>query len=327
MNEQRSADNYQRYSDGLESAHIVVFAPAPQLTVTVEAEGQHESVHLHAGGQGVWQARMLTEMGCTVTLCSAFGGETGRVALSLLGDDGFDVVSIARESSNPAYVHDRRHGERIVIAETPDEPLSRHELDELYAATIREGDGASLVLLSGPHGDAVPADTYRRLTTDLRSLGVTVMADLAGDRLDSVLAGGIDVVKVSHEELREDGRVDNADDEASLVAVMHDLHDAGATHVIVTRAERGVLLLHKGETLRYTAPAMSVVDPRGAGDSLAAASAALIAAGHTVRDAVRVGAAAGALNVTRHGLGTGDRGAIMTLVEHVTIEAIESGSP
>ncbi|MDO9590149.1 MAG: hypothetical protein Q7J04_03290, partial [Microcella sp.] len=68
MNEQRSADDHQHYTDGLESAHIVVFAPAPQLTVTVEAEGKHESVHLHAGGQGVWQARMLTEMGCTVTL-------------------------------------------------------------------------------------------------------------------------------------------------------------------------------------------------------------------------------------------------------------------
>lgn len=305
-------------------AHVVVFAPAPQLTVTVEQEGDHESVHLHAGGQGVWQARMLAAMGCTVTLCAAFGGETGRVVRSLLGDDGFDVVAIARDAANPSYVHDRRQGERIEIAETPDPPLSRHELDELYSVTIREGSTADLVLLSGPHGDAVPADTYRRLTADLRSLGVTVMADLAGERLDAVLAGGIDIVKVSHAELADDGRVDDADNEAALVAGMRALHDAGAAQVIVSRAEQGTLLLHDGEPLRYRAPDMTVVETKGAGDSLTAATAALIAAGAPLREAVRVGVAAGALNVTRHGLGSGDRGAILSFAEHVDIESIES---
>lgn len=308
-------------------AHVVVFAPAPLLTVTVEQEGDHESVHLHAGGQGVWQARMLAAMGRTVTLCAAFGGETGRVARSLLGDDGFDVASIERASWNPAYVHDRRGGARHVVAETDDEALSRHELDELYAATIREGSTASLVVLSGPHAEAVPSDTYRRLASDLRGLGVMVMADLAGERLRSVVAGGVDVVKVSHEELRDDGIVHDAHDEAELIRAMRELHDAGASQVIVSRAERGALVLHDGRALRFAAPDMEVVDTKGAGDSLTAAAAAMLAAGMPFRLAVAVGVAAGALNVTRHGLGSGDRGAILALAEHVTCEPVEGAVP
>lgn len=36
-----------------------VFTPTPRLTITVEPEPGGDEIHLHAGGQGVWQARML----------------------------------------------------------------------------------------------------------------------------------------------------------------------------------------------------------------------------------------------------------------------------
>jgi 1-phosphofructokinase len=51
----------------------------------------------------------------------------------------------------------------------------------------------------------VPDDVYRRLAADLRAAGKVVVADLAGSRLDAVLEGGIDVLKVSDEELAADG--------------------------------------------------------------------------------------------------------------------------
>jgi 1-phosphofructokinase len=37
----------------------MVFAPAPQLTVTIERAGDDDELHVHPGGQGIWQARML----------------------------------------------------------------------------------------------------------------------------------------------------------------------------------------------------------------------------------------------------------------------------
>ena len=51
-----------------------------------------------------------------------------------------------------------------------------------------------------------------------------------------------------------------------------------------------------------------------------AATGVGLARGMPVRDAVRLGMAAGALNVTRRGLGTGTRPEIERLAEHVTIE-------
>jgi hypothetical protein len=45
---------------------IMVFAPVPQLTVTIEQQGEAPELHVHPGGQGIWQARMCAALGASV---------------------------------------------------------------------------------------------------------------------------------------------------------------------------------------------------------------------------------------------------------------------
>src|SRR5437868_4058290 len=121
------------------SERAFVFAPDPLLTVTVEAGGEGDEIHLHAGGQGFWVAQMIANLGVDVLLCGPFGGESGRVVRSLVEKGGITVRSIATAGSNGAYVHDRRGGARLTVAETPPDPLGRHELDDLYGASLVAG--------------------------------------------------------------------------------------------------------------------------------------------------------------------------------------------
>lgn len=303
---------------------VVIFAPSPVLTVTVEGHRGGADIHLHAGGQGVWQARMLLALGASVTMCSVFSGETGRVLHHLLDEEGIRVLAVHRDGRGAAYVHDRRGGERILIAETAGEPLTRHELDELYGLTLRAGLGVGTIILSGPASeDVVPPDVYRRLAADLRAAGRRVIADLAGDRLTAVLKGGVTVVKVSDQELMIDGRITNTSLE-QLVAAMHRLRNEGAANVIITRAEQPLLLLADEVVSEVHMPTMQIADTSGAGDSLTAGVAATLASGGTIEEAVALGAAAGALNVTRHGLGTGEAEAVRTLRQLVRIHPVES---
>lgn len=67
---------------------------------------------------------------------------------------------------------------------------------------------------------------------------------------------------------------------------------------------------------------MQRVDHRGAGDSMTAGLAAGVARALPWADALRLGAAAGALNVTRHGLATGERSAIDALAERTQVADI-----
>src|ERR1035437_8287088 len=60
---------------------LVVFAPSPLLTITVEdADTPRQEIHLHAGGQGFWVARMAALLGIRVSLCwraGVLGGQDG----------------------------------------------------------------------------------------------------------------------------------------------------------------------------------------------------------------------------------------------------------
>src|ERR1700754_3906704 len=97
---------------------VVIFAPSPILTVTIEDHPDGPDIHVHAGGQGVWQARMLRALGVEVTMCCALSGEAGRILQHLLHDEGFRVLSVQRTARGAAYVHDRRGGERLALAES-----------------------------------------------------------------------------------------------------------------------------------------------------------------------------------------------------------------
>jgi 1-phosphofructokinase len=301
------------------TGHVMVFAPVPQLTVTVERRGEGQEIHLHPGGQGVWQARMITSMGRPVVLCAALGGEVGQVLEPLIGAEGITVRSIAATSRNGTYVHDRRGGTRVDIAEVPGEPLSRHELDELYGLTLAEGLSTDVCLLSGPaHPSVVPPSVYRRLATDLGRNGCRVVADLSGDHLREVLAGRPQVVKASHEDLGVDDDID------SMVRAVCALREAGADTVVVTRAQRPAVALVGQVAYEVVTPRLEAADPRGAGDSLTAGLAATLAGGGGITEAIQAGAAAGALNVTRHGLGTGEPQAITRLRQRVRLVPVGS---
>src|SRR5438132_958795 len=194
------------------TAEVVVFAPSPLLTITVEWRGEEPDVHLHAGGQGFWIARMVAALGVPVTLCGSFGGETGTVIRTLVERERVTVRGVNVSDPNATYIHDRRSGERQVIAEMAPRPLSRHDLDELYGTTLVAGLTARVCVLGGPsRDDVVPADTYRRLTADLRANGTLVVADLVGEPLDAAIAGGAYVVKVSDEQLVRDQRTASAE--------------------------------------------------------------------------------------------------------------------
>ena len=99
------------------------------------------------------------------------------------------------------------------------------------------------------------------------------------------------------------------------------LHKEGAQAVLVSRADEPALALLDGRLFQVEVPALEVADHRGAGDSMTAGVAAVLARGGGLPEAVRTGAAAGAVNVTRHGLGTGQVEAINALVERVRLDA------
>jgi 1-phosphofructokinase len=210
----------------------------------------------------------------------------------------------------------------ITALDHPGQPLARHDIDELYGLALAEGLRAGICVLSGPaEPSVVPPDIYRRLAADLTNNGARVVADLSGDHVAAVCEGGLYLLKVAHDELVKDGRAEN-DSRQALAAAIRTLHDEGAESVVVSHADRPSIALLEGELYQVITPKLEAADTSGAGDSLTAGMTAVLAKGGDLSDAVRTGAAAAAINVTRHGLGSGRSDAIAELVPRVRIEPL-----
>lgn len=296
---------------------IAVFAPSPLLTITVEPG---PAVHLHAGGQGFWVGRLAAALGAQVTLCCALGGETGSVLRCLIEAEPITLLAVATAKANGAYIHDRRSGGRVELVDVAPEPLDRHAVDELFGVALTAGLDAGLTLVTGCRpADLVDADVYRRLVADLRTNGRWVMADLTGPPLHAVLAAGVDVLRLSEQELVWEG-YSATESYEDILAGARRMHEEGANNVVVSRGAEPAIWIADGPTageLGLTGPAFETLDASGTGDSMFAATAAGLARGMEMLDALRLGMAAGALNATRRGLGSGTRAEIERLARHV----------
>ncbi len=310
-----------------ERCSVAVFAPSPILTVTIESEPGVGEVHFHAGGQGFWVARMAASLGAAVSLCVPLGGESGEVLRPLLDAEGITVLAVRTGGANAAYVHDRRSGKRQSIIETPSPALRRHELDELYGVAATAGLGSDVMLLTGPQHDRVlPADTYTRLAVDLRSNGRPVLADLTGEPLRAALRGGVDVLKLSVEELLAERRPTSRELADTGPAIWR-LHQDGAENVLISQGPDPALALVRERLLEVVGPRFTPVDPSGAGDSMFAALGVGLAAELQLEESLRLAVAAGALNVTRRGLGSGHAEEIERLLGQVRIKEVAAPSP
>ena len=305
---------------------VAIFAPHPLLTVTLEQEGPgREQVHFHAGGQGVWVARMAACLGAEPVLCGFRGGESGELLSGLLGRLIDQLRLVSTVSASGCYVTDRRSGERQLLTRALSDPPSRHELDELFSITCAEAIADGWLVVTNPMpGEALPLEIYRDLISDARASGCRTLVDLSTPRLDSALRGEPDLVKLNDWELAEFVR-GPVSEPSQLRAAAQRLCDQGARAVIVTRGELPGLVLAGERAWALTPPRLKRGFREGCGDAMMGALAATWAQGEDFERAVVVGAAAGAANFLRHGLGSASREVVEQLVESVVLESLTAG--
>jgi 1-phosphofructokinase len=306
------------------NAKVAVFGPHPMLSVTVEpltADGG-DDIHVHAAGQGVWVARMAAELGAEPILCGFIGGETGTVLRPLLEEMDVELRLVETAEASGCYLHDRRSGEREPIAQSAAMPPSRHEIDELFSSTVAAALDSGVLAICGPYpSEALPLEIYGNLVADVKANGTPVLVDLSPPRLDSALEGGPDLVKINDWELAKyiTGPVDT---EERMRAAAQRLLDAGAGAAIVTRAEEPAMVLRGDEAWELVPPRFERGSREGCGDSMMGALAACMAADAGWEEMLRTGAAAGAANFLRHGLGSGSRSVVEDLAQRVELRAL-----
>jgi 1-phosphofructokinase len=225
------------------AGRVAVLAPSPLLTVTIEPGTDRLEVHLHAGGQGFWVARLAATLGVEVVSCCALSGEPGRILSGepgrilrgLIESDRLTLRAANAGTPNGVYVHDRRSGGRVEIVSVDSRQLDRRAADELYGIALSVGIDADVTLVTRCRpDDVIDPDLCRRLCGHPRANGKVVIADLTGPPLRATVEGGVEWLRLSEEELVCDHHA-ASDAPADIVAGARRLHAATARHVLVSR--------------------------------------------------------------------------------------------
>jgi 1-phosphofructokinase family hexose kinase len=198
----------------------------------------------------------------------------------------------------------------------PASKLNSVELSRFEATCVNWIPKASVVVFTGSIPAETPANIYRSL---LEKFSGSAILDIRGPELQEALRCKPLVVKPNHEELGQTlgTEIANAD---QLRAAMNELRQRGAQWVVVTQGAGDVWASGSEGTYRLTPPKVSVVNPIGCGDCLAAAMAWRLDLGESVLDSLRAGIAAAAINAQSLLPARFDPQMVLTLARSVTIQ-------
>jgi 1-phosphofructokinase family hexose kinase len=168
-----------------------------------------------------------------------------------------------------------------------------HHVTELFFAAA---PSASVVVLTGSLPSGTPVTFYRDLLAG--SAGKAVL-DVRGPELLAALEVRPFVVKPNREELAQTVR-QPLNDDASLLAAMHELNVRGAKWVVVTEGKRVVWAASAGGVWRLRPLVVErVVNPIGCGDCLAAGLAWGLSTDRELLESLAIGIAAAAQNAAQ----------------------------
>jgi D-beta-D-heptose 7-phosphate kinase/D-beta-D-heptose 1-phosphate adenosyltransferase len=258
----------------------------------------------HALGGAANVAQNVVALGARCSLVGAIGadrgGETLTAMLRAIGVDGQSLVTVDRPTTMKTRVVARSQ-QLVRVDEESDADLDGDDRRHvLTAVTDAVADADAVVLEDYNKGVLVPP-VIRAAIDAARARGVPVVVD---PKFRNFFAyRGATIFKPNRREL--EAALGAAVDVDHPDAVPAALERLGVEHILLTLGERGMALFSAhGEIARIPTAAREVYDVVGAGDTVTAYLASLLAAGATASEAAEIANVAAGIEVGKLGAAT-----------------------
>lgn len=258
--------------------------------------------NLTAGGKGINISVILNRLGVETNALGFCGGETGKLLCSLLDAMECPHNMTWLENQLTRINVKLRCGNSETEINGKGADISPDILEKFIQNVENTLDDGDILVLAGSIPASVPADIYARIMKRLSGRNIRIAADSSGKPLLELLPYKPFLIKPNNFELGEIlGRNINTPDEA--ISGAYELQKLGANTVLVSLAEKGaVLLTENGEEYRISAPAGTVKNSVGAGDSMLAGFLAGLEKTGDYNYALMLGTASGSATAFSGGL-------------------------
>lgn len=279
------------------SINMDLVARSPRLPVPGETLTGH-NFFTAPGGKGANQAVAAARLGAPTKMI-------GRVGSDVFGDDLLDSLGSAGVQTEAVYKNDGSSGVALITVDDAGEnmivivPGANGAVGQEDVARLKDLlDDASVLLLQLE----VPLPAVIAAAKAAHTAGATVVLDPAPapEQLPAELYPFLDIITPNEVEAGQltDMTIRGPADAARAAKV---LRRRGVNTAIIKLGARGVYCESPDGHFETPSFTVTAVDTVAAGDAFNGGLATALAAGHDLRTAVRWGAAAGALSVTKEG--------------------------
>ena len=254
-------------------------------------------VHWCASGKAINVGMALAALDVPTHTLSPAGGWSGAAMRAEFAERGLSAAwsPTAAATRVCTTVLNEADGVSTELVENA-AALTEVELADFQTKYHELAAHAKMAVLTGSLPTGTPTTFYRSL---MERSACPVVMDARGPELLAALSLRPRVVKPNRAEL-ETTVGQPLPDHASMLAAMRELIERGAQAVIVTNGKASVWVMEGRDAWELTPPEITpIVNPIGCGDCLAAGVALGLSRGDTLLDAVRLGMATAADNLTQ----------------------------
>jgi 1-phosphofructokinase family hexose kinase len=252
----------------------------------------------------------------------------GELVGDMLAAEGHDVRRVATAGEARSQIIVIEDDARVTVLNEPGPLLSPPDLAGVLSALREELPGQRVAVASGSLPPGVPDDVYGRVVELARAAGALTVVDAARAALRACLPFQPDVVTPNLAEASAalsgsaEEAVEAGGDNPRLAALdaARALRGAGARAALVTVGHHGVAGAAADGCFWIAAPAVTPVNPIGAGDSFVAGLAAALERGDGLREATIAAVATGSASVAHPLAGGVDPALVAELQPALSLE-------
>lgn len=253
--------------------YTVTFNPAVDYVIHINSIKQgtvnrpsHEEIYF--GGKGINVSLVLAELGVKSTALGFVAGFTGKAIEDYLKAKGIETDFVHLDSGfSRINVKIKSDEETEINGQGAD--ITKNKIDEFFGKLDRLNDGDTLIL-AGSVPKSMPNDIYEKILEYIKPKKIRIVVDAEKNLLLPTLKYNPFLIKPNHIELSEifDKRIESAEE---TIKYAHELQNAGAVNVIVSRGGKGAILVDEyKKTHLCRAYDGTVKNTVGAGDSMIA---------------------------------------------------------
>ncbi len=289
--------------------YTVTLNPSLDYTVSVDDfrlghTNRTSSEALTVGGKGINVSTVLKNLGLESTVFGFVAGFTGEEVKRQLAERGIEngLITLEKGLTRINFKLSSVEGTEVngKGPNIPEEAFSR------LCERMQELSAGDVLFLSGNIPSSLAEDSYCRLM-ERTPQGVLIVVDAAGEQLKKALPMHPFLVKPNCHELGELFGV-TLTDRPSVIPYAYKLREMGAANVLVSLAGEGaVLVAEDGSVHEAPAPAGTLINGVGAGDSMAAGFVAGWLERQDYGHAFALGLAAGSATAFSEGLADAEK--------------------